>query len=427
MRAVIQNTKINTGRAAKNVLILLPFFIVFGSEILQFFAPGISSYIKILGMLYMFGYAVISLKYSKSLLITLLLFLPFFLYGMAHSFNIKAALLEGVRYLFPISVLMYGFSIRKHFKLLLHFFIIFALINDVVQVYNYFQWLRGVAQWFYLYSDYYGYHIYNQSSGIIRATGIVGFFGLFGFLNVIAFFITRRYYGGKWKKWLLAIFAISVFLSLSYKTMGTFIILLFIENRNKLKVFAAIGVIFVLALVTVPKFMADIFKNLNYRVEEYVTQGYSARGESYRVMVDEIRRGNLFGRGVGSFGGPESVTYESPVYYETGFNWYTTTNLTTTDTYFPHLFIEMGLVGAIAYLLVLLAPLIFLRWKKTAYQFMFVVYFALFFDSLFSYSLNNIAFLMISLVFVYPVHYYTMNREDMLSKEQSKRTKSPML
>jgi len=87
----------------------------------------------------------------------------------------------------------------------------------------------------------------------------------------------------------------------------------------------------------------------------------------------------------------------------------------------------MGLVGAIAYLLVLLAPLIFLRWKKTAYQFMFVVYFALFFDSLFSYSLNNIAFLMISLVFVYPVHYYTMNREDMLSKEQSKRTKSPML
>ena len=80
--------------------------------------------------------------------------------------------------------------------------------------------------------------------------------------------------------------------------MGTFIILLFIENRNKLKVFAAIGVIFVLALVTVPKFMADIFKNLNYRVEEYVTQGYSARGESYRVMVDEIRRGNLFGRGV---------------------------------------------------------------------------------------------------------------------------------
>jgi len=426
MKTIAIKAKIDLSALITNVLILIPFFIVFGSEILQFFEPSISSYVKILGVFYMLFYAIMKLKYSKTLLLALLLFAPFFIYGLVHSFSFKAAVLEGLRYLFPIAVLLYGFSVRKHFKLLLHFFIIFALVNDIVQVYNYVQWLRGASQWFYLYSDYFGYHIYNQSSGIIRATGIVGFFGLFGFLNLIAFFITRRYYEGKWKKGLLAIFAISVFLSLSYKTMGTFIILLFIENRNKLKVFAAVGIIFVLAIVTAPKFMADIFKSLTYRVEEYVTEGNSARGESYRVMIDEIKRGNLFGRGIGAFGGPESVTYESPLYYETGFNWYTTTDLTTTDTYFPHLFVEVGLIGALAYLLILFAPLLFLRWKKTAYQFMFVLYFALFFDSLFSYSLNNIAFLVISLLFVYPVHYYTMHQEEINPLEQDKHPKRPL-
>ena len=101
-------------------------------------------------------------------------------------------------------------------------------------------------------------------------------------------------------------------------------------------------------------------------------------------------------------------------------------DLTTTDTYFPHLFVEVGLIGALAYLLILFAPLLFLRWKKTAYQFMFVLYFALFFDSLFSYSLNNIAFLVISLLFVYPVHYYTMHQEEINPLEQDKHPKRPL-
>ena len=56
-----------------------------------------------------------------------------------------------------------------------------------------------------------------------------------------------------------------------------------------------------------------------FRVEQYITKGDSARAESYRVMFDDLADFNLFGRGIGSFGGPSSVTYNSPVYPDTNF------------------------------------------------------------------------------------------------------------
>jgi hypothetical protein len=108
---------------------------------------------------------------------------------------------------------------------------------------------------------------------------------------------------------------------------------------------------------------------------------------------------------VGSFGGPASVAYNSPVYSEYRFNWYYTIDLSTTDTFFPHLFVEMGFIGSLLYLFIIMAPL-FLPWKREKFKIVFVIYFALFFDALFSYSLNNIAFLMVSLLFLYPLYFY---------------------
>ncbi|MDN3723101.1 hypothetical protein QRD02_01800 [Aequorivita sp. SDUM287046] len=400
----IFNLRTQVNEILTNSLILFPFILIFLSEILLPIVPMVSSVFKVGAVLYMFLFAIISLKFHASFLILLGLFIPLFIYGILHSFNIYAAISEGIRYLFPISVLMYGYAIRRHFKFLLMAFIVFVIINDLWQIVNYVNWYRGVTQWFYN-TDIYGNRYFNASSGIIRATGIVGFFGLFGFINLIAFFLTRRYYTGKWKTLLLSSFLISLFLSFSYKTIGALLVLLFLQYKNKLKFFQIVGILFVIALIAIPKVVASMGESIILRLEQYVTEGDSARAESYRVMFAEISNFNLFGRGVGSFGGPASVTYNSPIYSEHHFNWFYTIDLTTTDTFFPHLFVEMGLIGGLLYLLVLLAPLT-LSWKRDKFKLVFAVYFALFFDALFSYSLNNIAFLIVSIGFLYPLYFY---------------------
>lgn len=395
------------------ILMLLPFVIILISEILLPIIPPISSILKVLAVLYMFLYALVGLKFHTNFIILLGLFLPFFIYGILHSFNISAALSEGFRYLFPFAVLMYSYTVRKHFKFLLSAFIIFVLINDFWQIVNYLNWLRGVTQWFYS-TDLYGNKYYNASSGIIRATGVVGFFGLHGFINLIAFFLARKYYHGKRKKLLLTIFLVSLFLSFSYKTIGTLLVLLFIQYKNKLRFFQIVGGLFIIALIAIPKVLSSMGESIVLRVEQYITEGDSARAESYRVMFEEVADFNLFGRGVGSFGGPASVTYHSPVYSEYRFNWFDFPDLPTTDTYFPHLFVEMGIIGGLMYLLVIMAPMA-MSWKRDKFELVFAFYFALFFDALFSYSLNNIAFLIFSLGFLYPLYFY---KEEAILREE---------
>lgn len=393
----------------QNSAILFPLCLIFLSEILQFSFHSVSSVLKALSVVYMLSFAIASLKYSKTLLFCTLIFLPFFIYGILISFNMKAALTEGVRYLFPIAVLFYGYSNRRHFYLFLNAFLAFVLINNVAQISNYIFWLKGDVQWFYLRLPD-GHLTYNTSSGIIRATGIVGFFGLFGYINLIAYFITRKFYDGKYKFALLCIFIAGMFLSFSYKTLGTFVVLLFLEYKNKLKLLSSIGVLFVFALISIPKVLASMAQSIVLRIQQYITIGDSARAESYRVMFHDFMNFNLFGRGIGSFGGPSSVTYDSPVYYDVNFNWYSTIFLTTTDTFYPHLFVEMGIIGGLSYLILIASPLLFLRWKKSVFNFIFIIYFSLFLDALFSYSLNNIAFLAVSILFVFPLYYF-QNKE----------------
>jgi hypothetical protein len=95
----------------------------------------------------------------------------------------------------------------------------------------------------------------------------------------------------------------------------------------------------------------DILSTVDSKISYYLTKGDSARYESYRVMFESLGKPNLIGEGLGSFGGPASIYYNSPKYNEYNFNWYALEEkLSTTDTLYPHLFVELGLFGAILYL-----------------------------------------------------------------------------
>jgi hypothetical protein len=390
-----------------NFLILLPFILVYLGSTLTAFDKGLSSLLKFGAFTYMLLYIIMNRKFNKNLFFFTIIFIPFLLYGILISFSLKAGIDDGVRYLFPIVTLFYSYSIKKHFKVLLYFIIAFVLLNFITQLFNYYYSLQGGIQWFY-YATEDGYRYVNKTAGILRATGTVVFFGFFGFFNLIAFFVINKFYIGKYKDFLLGITLFGLLGSISFKALGAFFIVLVVYYYKKIYKIAGYLLILVIGVYfTYPAKINLFLENLILRIQLYITTGNSARSESYRVMFNEFADFNLFGRGVGAFGGPASTKYNSPFYGEVNFNWFDAAwlNLSTTDTYLPHLFVELGIVGGILYFLVLITPLLKTKMNNKM-MLVLVIYFCLFFDMLFSFSLNNLEYLFFSLIFVYPILNY---------------------
>lgn len=397
-------------------LVLLPFIIIYAGTVFQTTHKEITSISKVLAFLYMLIFIGYKRKVNTNLFLSTLIFIPFLIYGVLNSWILKAGISDGIRYLFPIVVLFYSYSIKDHFELLLKFIVFFVVLNFLVQLVNYFNWSRGIEQWFY-YRTFNGFTYYNETAGIIRATGTVVFFGFLGFFNMVAFFIINAFYKGRYKKILLGIALFMLFASISFKAFGAFLIVVLLYNYKRLYKLAAYFLLLLLGVyLTFPAKINEFVQSLLLRISLYITEGNSARSESYRVMFKEISDFNLFGQGVGVFGGPASTAYNSWYYKIVGFNWYDTAwlNLTTTDTFPPHLFVELGILGGLTYLFVLITPL-FRRKMNKRYLLVLAIYFCLFFDMLFSFSLNNLDYLLFSLVFVYPILFY---REDLKHNEK---------
>lgn len=416
----IRLTKNMSLRIPENIsasfFVMIPFLLVYAGTVFQTTHQEITTISKILSFLYMLCYVGLQRRLPRLLFYITLVFIPLLIYGIFNSWLLKAGISDGIRYLFPIAVLFYSYAIREYFPLLLNFVILFVLLNFLVQIVNYINWVRGVDQWFY-YTTSTGYRYFNATAGIIRATGTVVFFGFLGFLNMIAFFLIKFYYKGKFKTILLGICLFMLLASFSYKAFGPFlVILLAYYYKNLLKFvlgLVAAGIVLFLAL---PDRVMAFFDNLILRIQLYITQGNSARSESYRVMWSEIFGGNWFGRGVGTFGGPASIEYNSWFYNLVGFDWYDAKwlQLTTTDTYPPHVFVELGIIGGIVYFILLMIPL-FQKYITKSFLVVLAIYICLFFDMLFSFSLNNLDYLMFSLVFVFPLLHYKEKHKPALS------------
>lgn len=390
--------------------VLVPFILIFGGTIFQNTdLAEITSKTKILAFFYMIAYVVYQRKIEVNLLLISILFFPFWLHALFNNpYNFDAAVGDGIRYLFPIVTLFYSYSIRNYFPLLLKFIVFFIVVNFLVQLFNYFFWLQGAKdQWFY-YTMPDGARWGNSTAGILRATGSVVLFALYGFLSLVGFFIIQKYYHHKYKKLLLALCLFGLFMSFSYKAIGAFaVILIFYYYKKLYKIFIYVALGMVALYFSYPKMINNIVKDTTLRMSLYVTEGNSARSESYRVMIDEIKNGNWFGKGAGVFGGPASTEFNSPYYQEVGYNWYDAAwmGLKTTDTYPPHPFVELGTIGAIVYFLLLFVPLIKPKITQN-YKMVLIIYFCLMTDMLVSFSLNNLEYLFFSLVFVYPIFNY---------------------
>ncbi|NRD18529.1 hypothetical protein HNV08_00600 [Winogradskyella eckloniae] len=380
-------------------------------EIIAYIYPNLSSPIKVLTCLFLICPVWLKIRVPNKLALAVFIFLFFFVIAFARSFNYNAAIEDGIRYFFPIAVLLYGYYNKHKLKLFVGFIIIFTLINFVAQFKNYYHfYIDPQRQWFYA-----RYFIESQNRtvywspktfGVLRATGLVIFFGAYGILNFIAFWITYYYYFGKYRKSCLTIFTIGVFISTSFKTIGFFIITLAIKYYKKLKYLLVLPFILgSLYFIVGNEIRTSIEKSIEVRLKLYITEGNSARSESYRAMFNEFKDFNLLGKGIGVFGGPASTKYNSPYYKEIDFNWYDTNFLATTDTYYPHLFVELGILGGLSYFMVLLVPLVLNKIKYLKLKILCIIYGMLFFDGLFSFSINNLVMLAMTILFAYPIVY----------------------
>ena len=98
-----------------------------------------------------------------------------------------------------------------------------------------------------------------------------------------------------------------------------------------------------------------------------------------------------------------------------GFNWFGLEGLlTTTDTFYPHLFIELGLVTSLVYLFFVISPLFFYKKvDRKKFTLVLIIYTVLLLDSIATFSLNNITYLLISLTLIFPI-LYGPKKEDII-------------
>ncbi|WP_430812588.1 MULTISPECIES: hypothetical protein [unclassified Carboxylicivirga] len=341
----------------------------------------------------------------------------FLITGVIISFSLPAALISYYKYLFPFIFLYYGYTIKDSNKLISVLFV-FSIINNLSQVGIYILWLLGYSLWFFNVTDS-GIAYSNSFMGVLRGTGLLVFFGAYGFFNLVVFFIAYFYNSNsKLRKWALVLSLLGVIFSFSMKAYVVFILLLILFYKNRKIIFTTfLSISIILALFFVSVF-EEFSNQIMLRLMLYIVDGDSVRAESYRVMFNEVANLNFVGQGLGAFGGAESRAFNSPFYNEVNFNWFSTPHLATTDTYYPHLFVEVGLIGAIFYLMVLCLPLLtkIHLMKKNSVKVVCAIYIAILFDSLWSFGLNNLIYASLSLTFIYPIlrcKYFDNDKRDL--------------
>lgn len=289
---------------------------------------------------------------------------------------------DGLRYLFPLIAIIYGFQLKSQIRSVLLILLSYVVVNDLFQL---FHWILMPLL------------DQNYSHTIIRATGFVDFFDFFGFINLIALYIinhTKKLRLSKFNKFALSMF-FSVFLlwSLSLKIVVIFALYVLFLNRKLLLLAVP-----VLPLIFIYK--SSLQEALNIRINRYLLRPASARSESYRVLKDHYQDFFVLGHGPGSFGGPSSTKYNSYLYEEYNFNWYGEQAMATTDTFYPHLFVELGILFGLVYLCsCLILPLVLVKTLKAP----LLILLTISINSVFSFGFNSLSYCFFSFMLIFTV------------------------
>jgi len=333
-------------------------------------------------------------RYNKNLIALTTVFIIVLLINIPNTFNINAAIEELIRFLFFPVVLIFGYVFRKKIDLLISLIIFMAFVSDVFQVYLYIHGFLGIGP------DIIDLRV--KDGGYFLNTSFVGISN--AILNFSAYMMTLVFKDIKYRNFLLIFFFIFTLLTFSYKTIPFLLLSIFLFNKVSIKNYVFMGIGFFTSGFYLLEYIVDMYGILLRKIDVYIAIGNSARYESYRVMFEFLSEFKLLGEGLGSFGGPSSIIYNSPIYYKYDFNWFFTTTIATTDTYYPHLFVELGWLGGSVFLSLLFLAIFKTKSKKARKVNLFILS-AFLFECLFSFGLNNLLELVCTVMLFYGINY----------------------
>jgi len=263
--------------------------------------------------------------------------------SFSRAYDHSAGLEELLRFLCPVVITIGLFAYRVRLSAVLKMFFFIVITNDVYQMWAYLAATTGYPQLVPIRLD---------SGLIVRAQGWLGFFSEFSFINFCAFIICRRYQPTRRSRRVSWTFLVFALLGFSFKLAPALALYPLATRRLRWGAWLGIVAVAVAIAIGITSGLLDTITGVVLqKIAFYIVDGNSARAESYRVMIESLSGGNLMGEGLGTFGGPASIKYGSPLYSIYHFNWYGLANtLKTTDTFYPHLFVELGLIGGVVWL-----------------------------------------------------------------------------
>lgn len=358
-------------------IILLPLILVLISIPLEGWSLEISRILKFIAM----SAIVLNTfcKRQKNIYVFVLPFLVIYLTVLIFYNNIqlRPALEDGMRYLIPFIAIIYGIQLKSEISLVIKIILIYVVFN------NFYQLINGAISLVFL-----------KEISFNRATGFVGFFDFFGFINLVGLILINEVKiidVQRYRRYLEVFFIVFILWSLSLKIIILFFIYAAIRNRK------TIIIPFILWLMLLLFKNQSVINGFWLRVNRYLIYRDSARNESYRVAFNNLNEFWFIGKGPGTFGGPASTEHGSVLYENYNFNWFGELGLATTDTYYPHLIVELGLVFGVIYLFfIIIVPILLSKLNIVVIQIIFFVAI----NSIFSFALNSISYCFFSFLIV---------------------------
>ena len=353
-------------------------YLFFVIEILKIVYPLLVSPLLVVLLILQSLSFIMSGSINRIVLLLSFSFVFLLVLSLSNGYSIEAAVEECIRFFIIILILLNYKNYQRYSMVFFKPIILIAVISNFIFL-NSVLFQNTVTEFF---------------PAKIKDGGSIVNGGLFSltsaFLNMCCLIILKDTKGFV-KLLSYLYFAINTFSSVSFKIIPYLAMTMFSYGR----IYFVIATTCLIGLIIyLSEFIFKYWFILLEKINFYILIGNSARFEGYRVLKEEFENVIFIGYGLGSFGGPSSIKYDSPYYEAFRFNWFYTTNMNTIDTFYPHLFIELGLFGGIVYLSLIIY--IFLKSCKV-YLWSFFILAFLIFDSFFSFGLKNSLYIQIAL------------------------------
>ncbi len=197
-----------------------------------------------------------------------------------------------------------------------------------------------------------------DGTGLERASGVFWFTGQFALFSGISFIYFLFLYLEKKDKnqmiWIILSFSLLLSTFSRGEIVGTmlgvaFVLFLTLKRIRRILFIAILSCSLLIAYPIIKPFFVDAYHRLGLDAIQY---SIAPRTVYYYYSIVIAMKFFPLGSGLGTFGGYASVVFDSDIYRALGFDsfWWYNTKSAMTDTFWPHILGESGILGFLFFL-----------------------------------------------------------------------------